>query len=177
MGGSALLDRGVGQADTLSAQLAEQALIGVLLTDNSVYPAVRHFVSAGDFYSADNRQIWCAIEALVQRGELADLITLPDELLRVGDGSFDADAGVEYLARLAQNAPPRANVARYAAKVRTKAIERRLGAKLLDTTRRLGEGHDFATLLAELRADVAECERARGGPNERVAPARLESSR
>jgi RecA-family ATPase len=170
MGGSALLDRGVGQADALSAQLAEQALIGALLTDNSVYPAVRHFVSAGDFYSADNRQIWGAIEALVQRGELADLITLPDELLRAGDGSFNADAGVEYLARLAQNAPPRANVARYAAKVRTKAIERKLGAKLLDTTRRLGEGHDFATLLAELRADVAECERARGGPNERALP-------
>jgi RecA-family ATPase len=166
MGGSALLDRGVGEAlDTLSAQFAEQALIGALLIDNGVYQAVRHFVSAADFYSADNRQIWSAIEARVQRGELADIVTLPDELPRAGDG-----AGAEYLARLSQNAPPSANAARYAAMVRAKAIARGLVAKLLEISRRISEGHDFAALLAELRADVAECERARGGPSERALP-------
>jgi hypothetical protein len=153
--GDEVVRRLVADDSTLVAQEVEQALLGALLNDNGAFKQVAHLIGAADFYFDNHRAIYAAIERRIRRGELADIVMLPDELLRV-ESNADPAVLIAYLAELAQHAPYSGNAARYAMHVRDKALSRISVAECLDFSRRISQsrGGDVAALIAELRTKL-----------------------
>lgn len=90
---------------------AEQALLGVALYDNAALDRVEG-VEAAHFYEPVHQRLWEAIVGKVQRGTLAEPITLADAF--GADPAFEELGGLRYLADLVDRAPPSANVSAYA---------------------------------------------------------------
>src|SRR5690606_40618233 len=76
------------------------------------------------FYREGHRRIFRAMIALSERGDIADPLTLTDELTRRGE--LDAVGGREYIGFLVDAVPTSANVEFHAKIVREKALLRRL---------------------------------------------------
>lgn len=78
---------------------AEQALLGAILANNLVYDRVNEFLRPEHFADAVHGRIYAACGKLIQRGQIANVLTLKN--------MFDQDAalaevgGAQYLARLA----------------------------------------------------------------------------
>jgi replicative DNA helicase len=81
---------------------AETSLLGALLINNSIYHRVSEFLQGDHFGNALHGRIFAAIGKLIERGQIANPITLKN--------MFDQDAaltevgGAQYLVRLAQAA-------------------------------------------------------------------------
>lgn len=77
---------------------AEQSLLGALLANNKAYDRVRHFLKPVHFADPIHQRIYSVIQERVERGQLADAVTLKN----VFDGShvLDEVGGVGYLAQL-----------------------------------------------------------------------------
>jgi replicative DNA helicase len=90
---------------------AEQALLGAILINNAAYGRVTEFLSAEHFGNAVHGRIYAAIGKLLERGQIANPITLKN--------LFDQDAalieigGAQYLARLAASAVTIVNAEHY----------------------------------------------------------------
>lgn len=93
---------------------AETSLLGALLLDNAL--AERVHLSGADFYRAEHREIFEAIESLVGRSKPADVITVFEHLTAAGKA--DQAGGLAYLGTLAQYVPSAQNVRRYAEIIR-----------------------------------------------------------
>ena len=81
---------------------AEQALLGAILINNEAYHRVAEYLRPEHFYEPVHGRIYATIVRLIERGRLADPITLKvafedDESLRDLDGA-------QYVARLARAA-------------------------------------------------------------------------
>ena len=80
---------------------AEQALLGAILVNNSAYHRVSEFLTPDHFALPVHGRIFAAIVKLIERGQIANPVTLKN--------FFDQDAalaeigGAQYLARLAAN--------------------------------------------------------------------------
>jgi replicative DNA helicase len=78
---------------------AEQALLGAVLANNHVFDKVNEFLEPEHFADALHGRIYEAIGKLIERGQIANILTLKN--------LFDQDAalidagGSQYLARLA----------------------------------------------------------------------------
>lgn len=103
---------------------AEQALLGALLLDRDAIVAVANTISASDFYSEANADIYTAIRALMRKRVPADLITVKDELDRYG--RFDAIGGLAYLTELLLATPTSMHAEYHAGIVVRLASKRRL---------------------------------------------------
>jgi replicative DNA helicase len=102
----------------------ERAVIGSLLFDNRVMDRLGGPLAASDFYGPRNSQVFDAIAALVDRGEVADALTVRQHL---ATGDEDADAAmIEYLVDVMDAVPSVSNVRAYAAAVRKHAARRAL---------------------------------------------------
>jgi replicative DNA helicase len=107
-----------------SSVAAEQALLGGLMLDNSAWEKVADQVTAADFFRPDHRTIFSAIQALAERNQPADPVTLAEylaareELIAVG--------GPTYIAELVDDTPSAANVRDYAGIIRERALLRHL---------------------------------------------------
>jgi replicative DNA helicase len=81
---------------------AEQALLGAMLINNAAYFRVSEFLQAEHFGNAVHGRIFAAIGKLIERGQIANPVTLKnlfdqdDALIEIG--------GAQYLARLASSA-------------------------------------------------------------------------
>jgi replicative DNA helicase len=78
---------------------AEQALLGTLLYDNLSYEQVSDFLQPDHFSEEVHRQIFQAICTLIERGQVADPVTLKDYFASLG--SLETIGGTKYLAQLA----------------------------------------------------------------------------
>src|SRR6201981_4214305 len=78
---------------------AEQRLLGALLISNSAYARVSEFLYAEHFGYAVHGRIFAAIGKLVERGQIANPVTLKN--LFDQDGALAEIGGAQYLARLA----------------------------------------------------------------------------
>ncbi|MCE2950628.1 MAG: replicative DNA helicase [Alphaproteobacteria bacterium] len=78
---------------------AEQALLGALLHHNGAYEQLCEYLKPEHFADATNGRIYAAMGRLIERGQIADPITLRDFFSR--DKSLDDIGGTEYLAYLA----------------------------------------------------------------------------
>src|SRR5690348_9319557 len=78
---------------------AEQALLGAILVNNSAYHRVSEFLKPAHFAEGVHGRIFAAIAKLMERGQLANPVTLKN--LFDQDGALQEIGGAQYLARLA----------------------------------------------------------------------------
>jgi replicative DNA helicase len=103
---------------------AEQAVLGSLLINNATFDGVADFLQPGHFGNAMHGRIFAAIGKLVERGGVANPITL--RTLFDQDGALAEIGGAQYLARLAANAPMMGNAEDYGRAVHDLHLRREL---------------------------------------------------
>ncbi len=81
---------------------AEQALLGAILVNNAAYGRVAEFLEAEHFGNAVHGRIFAAIGKLIERGQIANPVTLKN--LFDQDGALTEIGGAQYLGRLAASA-------------------------------------------------------------------------
>lgn len=127
---------------------AEQSVLGALLLDNDSVDRLGS-LRADDFFVADHRAIFAAIIRALEAGKSIDVLTLSDALPSVS---------AAYLHSLASNTPSAANIGRYAAIVRDRAVRRGLLALSSDVADRAmaDRGADALALVedAQRRLDA-----------------------
>jgi replicative DNA helicase len=116
---------------------AERAVIGGLMLDNQAVSDVLSILDTGgqDFYHTAHRSIFRAILDLIDRGVVADLVTLCDELR--SRGVLDKIGGPVYVSDVQDGAFSVANIRHYCAIIKSKAVERHIiseAGKLIDAT-------------------------------------------
>ena len=94
------------------------------MLDPEALSTVLRYLRADDFYRAAHRKVYQAILALFDRNEAIDLITLSDELNRVGE--LDACGGMARISQLTSAVPTSANVEYYARIVQALSMRREL---------------------------------------------------
>ncbi|GAA2052458.1 replicative DNA helicase [Leifsonia soli] len=122
---------GRDQGDTRSPErtpphdlLAEQSALGGMLLSKDAVADVVEVIRGTDFYIPKHEIIYDAILALYSHGEPTDVITVTDELTKIGE--LSRAGGAEYLHTLTSLVPTAANAGYYANIVGEKALLRRL---------------------------------------------------
>ena len=105
---------------------AEQSVVGGLLLDNGAWDRIGDLLGESDFYRYEHRLIYAAIAALINATKPADVITVFEQLQRLGKA--EDCGGLVYLNALAQSVPSAANIRRYAEIVRERSVLRKLVA-------------------------------------------------
>lgn len=126
---------------------AEQSLLGGLLLDNRAWDQIADILSGPDFYRREHRLVFSAIDALIERGDPCDVITL-SEWLESND-QLDDVGGLAYLGTLAKDTPSAANIRAYANIVRDNSVLRQLadvGTEIANSAY-YTEGRDTPSLL------------------------------
>src|SRR2546425_1154810 len=105
-------------------EAAEQQVIGSLLIDRDAIFKVADLLRVDDFYIPRNQRIYDVAQALLERRERIDPLTVQVELARREE--LDRAGGQAYLRALADAVPTAVEIERYARIVRDRAILRRL---------------------------------------------------
>ncbi len=129
----------------------EQSVLGGLMLENSAWDQIADRVVDIDFYRREHQLIFRAIDGLAEQNKPFDVITLSEELERVG--VLNDVGGLAYLGALAKDTPSAANIRAYADIVREYSVMRQLikvGTEIADSGFR-PDGKDSTALL-----DVAE---------------------
>ncbi|AGL03960.1 replicative DNA helicase [Desulfoscipio gibsoniae DSM 7213] len=103
---------------------AEQSVLGALFLDNSAIAIVTRFIQPDDFYVEAHRVIFKTILDLEENGHAVDLVTVTDQLRRIG--ALEKVGGATYVATLSNISPTAANAEHYAHIVEEKALLRNL---------------------------------------------------
>ncbi len=103
---------------------AERATLGAVLINNDLFGPVHAVLRPDDFLRETHRTIWRAIVAVQATNRPIDLVTVREELARVG--KLDEANGPAYVAGLANGVPRSTNVQYYATLVRESSLRRRL---------------------------------------------------
>jgi replicative DNA helicase len=148
---------------------AEQSVIGGLMLSADNWDAVNENVGPSDFYRADHRLIFSAMEELVKAEKPLDIITLSEHLSNRAE--LDDIGGLPYLGELARNTPSVANIKAYAIIVRERSTRRSLISAAGDIAEACydpdGRGADELLEVAERNiAKVGELRPKEGGPVE-----------
>ena len=127
---------------------AERGVLGGILIDNAQFAVASAKVRAPMFYRAGHGLVWQTIEAVIRRGQGADLLTVSTSLAH--RGVLDDAGGPAYIASLVDGVPFSTNVEYYAAQVREFALLRAL-ATLSERVRSsaLAHGADSARVVAD----------------------------
>jgi replicative DNA helicase len=148
-------------ADSGSAELAsieaEQGLLGTLLVRNNPYHQVIEIVRPGDFTFAVHGRIFGAIGKLIDRGDVANPVTL--NTLFDQDGALKDIGGARYLAKLAGSAVTLLNAVSYARQIRDLAQRRALkllGMDLVDDAQRIQLDRSIADIIEDLDRRLIE---------------------
>ena len=123
---------------------AEQSLLGGLMLDQRAWDQVADVVTAKEFYRADHRAIFGAIESLVAGDNPPDAITVGQHLER--QAQLESAGGNDYLGQLVQTTPSAANIRAYAKIVREMAMLRQL----------IEVGGDIAASVYDIEGHTAE---------------------
>lgn len=133
---------------------AEQSLLGALLIDKDAIVQVCEFLHAGHFYRTEQHgAIYEAMQALFERREPIDLVTLTEELKK--RGSYDKVGGSAYLTTLVNIVPTSAHVENYAKIIKGHAIRRNLIAQSTKIIEKAYQEEDtIADLLEAAEAGI-----------------------
>lgn len=102
---------------------AERSVLGAIIVHNDAYEVAAEILRPGDFHRDAHRRIYAALMRLrEERRIVADLVTLKEELARVGH--LDEVGGPAYVASLADGMARTTNVKYYAQIVHEKAVLR-----------------------------------------------------
>ena len=110
---------------------AEEAVVGSVLIDGDCFARVAPHIKADDFYRERNQLCFAACEALFQRDEAIDQVTLARELSRASQ--LETVGGMAYLSHLISVTPTSAHSEHYANVVARTATMR----KLIDVASRI----------------------------------------
>ena len=103
---------------------AEQALLGAILTNNRAMEKVVEFLKPEHFASPVHGKIFKACQTLMERGRLADPITLKDFF--AGEGSLEEVGGADYLSKLAASSTTTINAGDYGTQIFDRYMRRQL---------------------------------------------------
>jgi replicative DNA helicase len=103
---------------------AERSVLGAVLIHNDAFNYAAQIIDARDFYRDAHRRIFERMVQLSERGGAIDLVTLKDELQRVGD--LEEVGGPAYIASLVDGVPRSTNIEYYARIVKEKSTLRGL---------------------------------------------------
>jgi replicative DNA helicase len=103
---------------------AEQRVLGALLIDRDAIFKVADLLRAEDFYQAKHQRVYRAAQALLERRERIDPLTVQVELAR--NELLDQVGGPAYLRELVDATPTAVDVERHARIVRDRSLLRRL---------------------------------------------------
>jgi replicative DNA helicase len=103
---------------------AERSILGAILLDNSVCNQAVELLRRDDFFLDSHRRIFEKMIALSERIMPIDLVTLREELLRVGE--FEQVGGATYLSSLIDGVPRTDTIEPYAKIVKAKSMLRKL---------------------------------------------------
>ncbi len=130
---------------------AEQSLLGALLIDKEAIVQVAELLEVSDFYRTDSHgQIFLAMQALFEKREPIDLVTLTEELKKMG--AYDRVGGTAYLTTLVNMVPTAAHVEYYAKIIKEHSVRRSLisqSTRLIEQAYSEGEGVDSLLESAE----------------------------
>ncbi|MEM1116399.1 MAG: replicative DNA helicase [Bacteroidota bacterium] len=101
----------------------EQSVLGAMLIEREAIPKAIEILPADAFYDPKHQRIYEAVEALFERGNPVDLITLTEELKRRGD--YEPIGGY-YLTELTTHVASAANVEYHARIIAEKSLLRKL---------------------------------------------------
>jgi replicative DNA helicase len=101
----------------------EQSVLGAMLIEREAIPKAIEILPSDAFYEPKHQRVFEAIEALFERGNPVDLITLTEELKRRGD--YDQIGGY-YLTELTTRVASAANVEYHARIIAEKSLLRKL---------------------------------------------------
>lgn len=125
---------------------AEQSLLGALLIDKDAIVRIAEILNSTNFYRSEQHgAIFEAIKNLFDKREPIDLVTLTEELKRVG--SFDRVGGSAYLATLINTVPTAAHIEHYAKIIKEHAVRRGLIAQ---ATRLIEQAYDEELPIEQL---------------------------
>src|SRR5437660_6489496 len=103
---------------------AEQALLGAILINNAAHGRVAEFLLPEHFGNAVHGRIYAAISRLIERGQIANPVTLKN--LFDQDGALQEIGGAQYLARLAESAVTIINAEHYGRTIHDLHLRREL---------------------------------------------------
>ncbi len=103
---------------------AEQALLGAILINNAAHGRVGEFLQPEHFANAVHGRIYAAIGKLLERGQIANPVTLKN--LFDQDGALAEIGGAQYLARLAEAAVTIINAEHYGRTIHDLHLRREL---------------------------------------------------
>jgi hypothetical protein len=134
---------------------AEQAALGAVLLDNDALLEFGAIAHPYDFYRPSHRYILEAMQHVNGRGDTIDLLTLRDELERMG--KLEDAGGASYLAALVDQVPTAANIEAHARIIHRTALARHLLNVCIETATRLYEDKEDVNQIAdELRGAIVE---------------------
>lgn len=123
---------------------AEQALLGALLANNKAYEKVSEFLRAEHFSDPIHVKVYDVISRLIQKGHVADVITLKNYFEQ--EGTLNDVGGMAYLIKLSEASSPLTNVEYYAQFVYDKFLRRELIATGYDiASEAMNESFDAST--------------------------------
>src|SRR5205085_12441159 len=105
-------------------EAAEQHVLGSLLSDRDAIFKVADLLRVEDFYIPKHQRVYAAAQALLERRERIDPLTIQVELGRREE--LDRVGGAAYLRTLTDSVPTAVEIERHAHVVRDRAILRRL---------------------------------------------------
>src|SRR5271169_2459001 len=103
---------------------AEQALLGAMLINNAAYLRVSEFLETEHFGNAVHGRIFAAIGKLIERGQIANPVTLKN--LFDQDGALTEIGGAQYLLQLANSAVTIINAEAYGRTIHDLHLRREL---------------------------------------------------
>lgn len=123
---------------------AEQALLGALLANNKAYEKVSEFLRAEHFSDPIHVKVYDVISRLIQKGHVADVITLKNYFEQ--EGTLNDVGGMAYLIKLSEASSPLTNIEYYAQFVYDKFLRRELIATGYDiASEAMNESFDAST--------------------------------
>lgn len=103
---------------------AEEAVLGSVLINPDMFYEVQNILVADDFYIHRHRWIWNAFVAIAESGKDIDMLTVADELDRVG--KLSEIGGPAYLTGLINQVPTSLNIVSYATIVEGGSVRRKM---------------------------------------------------
>lgn len=103
---------------------AEQALLSAIITNNRAMEKVSEFLRPEHFVELSHKKIYATCARLIEKGHLADVITLKNYLSQSGE--LENVGGVDYLMNLANNSASSTSVEAYGRLIYECALKREL---------------------------------------------------
>ena len=139
---------------------AERSALGASLLSKDALFGVVENVKAGDFYDANHREIFEAIQNLARRNVPVDALTVSEELKT--RGTLEMVGGRAYIASLSSGTPTTANAEEYAKIIAQKASSRKLIEMANDVIEKGYEGSmDPGALLDYAESGIFEISQQR----------------